>query len=113
MITCSENKGYMADESSPLQSELESESSSTNPSTDPSGTVERLVSKRNTKAFIWKYFIIIIINFTTREGIHKRQSLYKVSAQNITLQKQQRNKEIYKTTLNTQKQTKAEIQNIN
>ena len=43
--------------------------------------------------------IIIIINFTTREGIHKRQSLHKVSAQNTTLQKQQRN--IYKTTLNT------------
>ena len=56
MVTCSENKGNMADESVPLQSKLESESSSTNPSTDPPGTVEGLVSKRNTKAFIWKYF---------------------------------------------------------
>ena len=46
----------MADESSSLQSELESKSSSTNPSTDPPGTIEGLVSKRNTKAFIWKYF---------------------------------------------------------
>ena len=52
-------------------------------------------------AYRMEIIIIIIINFTTREGIHKRQSLYKVSAQNITLQKQQRNKEIYKTTLKT------------
>ena len=52
-------------------------------------------------AYRLEIIIIIIINFTTREGIHKRQSLYKVSAQNITLQKQQRNKEIYKTTLKT------------
>ena len=42
----------MADKSAPLQSETESSSAET----DPPRTVEGLVSKRNIKVFIWKYF---------------------------------------------------------